>query len=138
MGRYFRLLTACYRAGIQADIEYRINFWLQTVAALLRMLTSIAGVAIAYDAFKLTDQGKDTTKLDGFTPDQRFFLNWAQVWRSNTLPESSAQLIVTDPHSPGMYRTNGPVSNIDAFYKAFDVKEGNKMYKPNEKRTKIW
>ena len=101
-------------------------------------LADLGGLSIAYEAFKKTAQGKSDIKIDGFTPDQRFFLNWAQVWRSNTLPESSAQLIVTDPHSPGMYRTNGPVSNIDAFYKAFDVKEGNKMYKPNEKRTKIW
>ena len=77
-------------------------------------------------------------KINGFTPQQRFFLSWAQVWRSNTLPESEAQLVKTDPHSPGMYRTNGPVSNIDAWYAAFDVTPREKMYKPESERIHIW
>ena len=76
--------------------------------------------------------------IDGFTPDQRFFLSWAQVWRANITPEYAAQLVVVDPHSPGMYRCNGPVSNIDAWYKAFDVKQGDAMYKPEEARIKVW
>ncbi len=101
-------------------------------------LADLGGISIAYEAFKNTKQGKGDTKIDGFTPDQRFFLNWAQVWRSNILPQSAAQLIVTDPHSPGMYRANGPLTNIDAFYKAFDIKPGDKMYKAPEMRTKIW
>ncbi len=101
-------------------------------------LADLGGLSIAYEAFKNTKQGKSFDKIDGFTPDQRFFLNWAQVWRNNILPEAAAQRIVTDSHSPGMYRTNGPLTNIDAFYKAFDVKEGDKMYKAPEKRTKIW
>jgi putative endopeptidase len=101
-------------------------------------LADLGGLAISYDAFKLTAQGKSTDKIDGFTPDQRFFLSWAQVWRSNTLPEMSAQLILTDPHSPGVYRCNGPLSNMTAFYKAFDVKPGDKMYKPEADRIKVW
>ncbi len=101
-------------------------------------LADLGGLSIAYEAFKNTKQGQSGEKIDGFTPDQRFFLNWAQVWRSNILPESAAQLIVTDNHSPGMYRANGPLTNIDAFYKAFDVKPGDKMYKAPEKRTRIW
>ena len=101
-------------------------------------LADLGGLSIAYEAFKNTKQGKSNKKIDGFTADQRFFLNWAQVWRSNILPEAAAQRIVTDPHSPGMYRANGPLTNVDAFYKAFDIKPGDKMYKAPEMRTKIW
>ncbi len=101
-------------------------------------LADLGGLNIAYEAFKKTPQGKGNKKIDGFTPDQRFFLNWSQVWRNNILPEAAAQRIVTDPHSPGTFRSNAPLMNIDAFYKAFDVKEGDKMFKPKEKRTHIW
>jgi putative endopeptidase len=101
-------------------------------------LADLGGLNIAYEAFKNTPQGQSSEKIDGFTPDQRFFLNWAQVWRSNILPEAAAQRIVTDNHSPGMHRANGPLTNMDAFYRAFDVKPGDKMYKAPEQRTKIW
>jgi len=101
-------------------------------------LADLGGLSIAYEAFTKTKEFKDGKKIDGFTPQQRFFLGWAQVWRSNTLPRTAAQLIVTDPHSPGEYRTNGPITNIDAWYEAFDVKPGDKLYKPVLQRTKIW
>ena len=101
-------------------------------------LADLGGLSIAYEAFKNTKQGKSNQKIDGFTPDQRFFLNWSQVWRSNILPEAAAQRIITDNHSPGMYRANGPLTNMEAFYKAFNVKPGDKMYKAPEMRTKIW
>ncbi len=101
-------------------------------------LADLGGLNIAYQAFKKTEEGKSDKKTDGFTPDQRFFLSWAQVWRANITPEYAAQLVVVDPHSPGMYRCNGPVSNIDAWYKAFDVKEGDAMYKPEAARIKVW
>ena len=93
---------------------------------------------MAYEAFSKTEQFKKGKKIDGFTPQQRFFLSWAQIWRNNTLPETSAQLIVTDPHSPGEHRANAPVTNIDAWYDAFNVKEGDKMYKAKDQRTRIW
>ncbi|MXV51446.1 M13 family peptidase [Pedobacter sp. HMF7647] len=98
----------------------------------------LGGLNVAYEAFKMTPEGKSNTKIDGFTPDQRFFLAWAQVWRGNILPESAAQQIVTDPHSPGEYRTIGAPVNMDAWYQAFDVKPGNKLYKKPEDRIKIW
>ena len=101
-------------------------------------LADLGGLNIAYEAFKKTPQGKSNEKIDGFTPDQRFFLSWAQVWRSNTTPEYAAQLIVVDPHSPGEYRTNGPISNMDSWYNAFDVKPGDKLYIPEKDRIKIW
>ena len=101
-------------------------------------LADLGGLNIAYEAFTKTKQFKEGKKIDGFTPTQRFFLSWAQIWRNNTVPETEAQLIVTDPHSPGMYRANGPVANMDAWYQAFDVQPGDKMYKAPDQRIKIW
>lgn len=101
-------------------------------------IADLGGLNMAYAAFKKTPQGMSNVKLDGFTPDQRFFLSWAQVWRSNALPETAAQLIITDPHSPGMYRCNGPVVNMDAWYAAFNIQPGDAMYKPVGDRIYIW
>jgi putative endopeptidase len=98
----------------------------------------LGGLNAAYTAFKMTKQGQSNEKIDGFTPDQRFFLAWAQVWRGNILPESAAQLIKTDPHSPGPYRTIGAPVNMDAWYQAFDVKPGDKLYKKPEDRIRLW
>ncbi len=101
-------------------------------------IADLGGLSIAYEAFKNTTEGKENTVIDGFTADQRFFINWAQLWRNNILPEAAAQRILTDNHSPGMFRANGPLQNIDAFYKAFNVKEGDKMYVAPEARIKVW
>ncbi|WP_026898684.1 M13 family metallopeptidase [Daejeonella oryzae] len=98
----------------------------------------LGGLNAAYEAFKMTKQGQSNEKIDGFTPDQRFFLSWAQVWKGNTLAETAAQLIVTDSHSPGQYRTIGAPVNMDAWYEAFNVKPGDKLYKKPEDRIKIW
>lgn len=101
-------------------------------------LADLGGLAIAYEAFKKTEQGKSNRKIDGFTPDQRFFLSWAQVWRKNILPESAAQLIVVDPHSPGIHRVNGPLTNLDAWYEAFNVQPGDRLFIPKNERIVIW
>ncbi|MBE9601296.1 M13 family metallopeptidase [Pedobacter sp. MC2016-24] len=98
----------------------------------------LGGLNAAYEAFKMTKQGQSDEKIDGFTPDQRFFLSWAQVWRGNILPETAAQMIKTDTHSPGEFRTIGAPVNMDAWYKAFDVKPGDKLYKKPEDRIKLW
>lgn len=98
----------------------------------------LGGLNAAYEAFKMTEQGQSDEEIDGFTPDQRFFLSWAQVWRGNILPESAAQQIVTDPHSPGQYRTIGAPVNMDAWYEAFNVQPGDKLYKAPEERIRIW
>ena len=82
-------------------------------------LADLGGLNVAYEAFKKTNEGQSKKKIDGFTPDQRFFLSWAQVWRGQQRPEAAAQQIVTDPHSPERFRCNAPVSNIDAWYAAF-------------------
>ena len=98
----------------------------------------IAGVAIAYDAFKLTEQGKSTTKLDGFTPDQRFFISIARIWRVKTRDEYMRMYVNTNPHSPAKWRVNGPLMNFTPFYKAFNVQPGDKMYKPESERIIVW
>ena len=101
-------------------------------------LADIGGVAIAYQAFKNTPQGKSDEKIDGFTADQRFFLSYAQVWQIKMRDEASRMRISTDPHSPAQYRVNGPLSNTDAWYKAFNIKPGDKLYRPENERVKIW
>ncbi len=98
----------------------------------------IAGVAIAYDAFKMTEQGKDTTKLDGFTPDQRFFISIARIWRVKTTDEFMRMYVNTNPHSPARWRVNGPLMNFTPFYKAFNVQQGDKMFKPESERIVVW
>ncbi|MFZ1798964.1 MAG: M13 family metallopeptidase [Chitinophagaceae bacterium] len=101
-------------------------------------MADIGGICIAYDAFKMTKEGQDTTKIDGFTPDQRFFISFAQIWRSKEKDEYARMLINVDPHSPPMYRVNGPLMNFTPFYTAFNVQPGEKMYVPEDKRIKIW
>jgi putative endopeptidase len=101
-------------------------------------IADLGGITIAYEAFKKTKQGKGNEKIDGFTPDQRFFMSWAQVWRGNIRDEEAAARLVTDPHSPGIHRCNGPLSNFEPFYQAYNVKPGNKMYRPENERAKVW
>ncbi len=101
-------------------------------------LADIGGIAIAYDAFKLTKQGQGNEKIDGLTPDERFFLGFAQVWRSANREESIRVRLNTDPHSPDIFRINGVLSNFDPFYKTFNVKEGDSMYIKPESRAHIW
>jgi putative endopeptidase len=98
----------------------------------------LGGLNVAYEAFKMTKQGKSNEMIDGFTPDQRFFLAWAQIWRNTILPQTAAQLLLTDTHSPGPYRTIGAPVNMEAWYNAFDVKPGHKLYKKPEDRILIW
>ena len=98
----------------------------------------MGGIAIAYDAFKMTPEGKDTVKIQGFTPDQRFFLSFAQGWRSKRKDESVRKQINTDPHSTAKYRVWGPLMNFTPFYKAFNVKEGDKMFVAEKDRIHIW
>ena len=101
-------------------------------------LADNGGLAITYAAFKKTAQGKSDSLINGLTPDQRFFLSAAQIWRSKTREESLRTQVLTDPHSTAMYRVNGPVSNMPAFYKAFNVQPGDPMYRGDSVRVKVW
>ena len=79
-----------------------------------------------------------TTIINGFTPQQRFFLAWSQAWRGSITEERAKQLVTLDPHGPNEFRCNGTLSNIDEFYEAFDVPAGSKMYRAPEERVVIW
>ncbi len=98
----------------------------------------IGGVAMAYDAFKLTKEGHDTTKIDGYTPDQRFFISVARIWRVKMKDEFLRLWINNNPHSPPMWRVNSPLMNNPHFYEAFNVQPGDSNYLPEEKRVQIW
>jgi putative endopeptidase len=98
----------------------------------------LSGLAVAFKAYKLAVAGKDVPVIDGFTGDQRFFLGWAQVWRRKYRDAELLKRLVIDPHSPSEFRTNGPTSNIDAFYDAFEVKPTDRMYRAPAERVKLW
>jgi len=99
----------------------------------------LGGINAAYDGLQLyLKEHGNPGLIDGFTPEQRFFISWATVWRTKTRDEAIKSQVKTDPHSPGMYRAYVPIQNVDAFYKAFDIKKGDKMYVEPEKRVKIW
>jgi len=96
------------------------------------------GIYIAYDAFKMTEQGQDTTRIDGYTPDQRFCLSIARIWRVKTRDEFLRTYVNTNSHSPAVWRVNGPLMNFDPFYSAFNIQPGDKNYKEVGERIKIW
>ena len=98
----------------------------------------IAGLAVAYDAFKMTEQGKGNAKIDGYTPDQRFFISLAKIWRVKMKDEFLRLWINNNPHSPPNWRVNGPLMNTTPFYEAFNVKPGDKMFLPEKERITIW
>ncbi|OJH37857.1 M13 family metallopeptidase [Cystobacter ferrugineus] len=98
----------------------------------------LSGLTVAYKAYKLSLGGKEAPVIESFTGDQRFFLGWAQVWRTANREDALRQQLLTDPHSPGEYRVNGVVRNMPEFYSAFGVKEGDGAFLPADKRVKIW
>lgn len=96
------------------------------------------GLNIAFRALQNEMKNRDLGKIDGFTPEQRFFLAWARVWASNVAPEYVKYLVTVDVHSPNIARVNGALPHIDAWYDAFKIKKGDKMYIPKKKRAHIW
>jgi putative endopeptidase len=101
-------------------------------------IADLGGLTMAYYAYKKSLNGKPSPKMDGFTGEQRFFISWAQGWKSLLRDEALKQRLATDPHSPGQFRGNGPLSNMKEFYQAFDVKPGDGMYRSDENRVEIW
>ncbi len=97
-----------------------------------------SGLAIAHKAYLLSLNGKSAPVLDGLSGEQRFYAGWAQVWRNNIRDKEAIRLVATDPHSPAQFRAWGAAVNQRAFYEAFGVKPGDKMYLPPEQRVHIW
>ena len=98
----------------------------------------LTGVVIAHRAYKLSLDGQPAPTIDGLTADQRFFFGWAQQWRAKEREDSLRQQVLTNVHSPEMYRANGPLRNVPEFYTTFEVKQGDKMFLPEGERAKIW
>ncbi|MDJ0764285.1 MAG: M13 family metallopeptidase [Myxococcota bacterium] len=101
-------------------------------------IADLGGLLVAYQALTKTEQFKTGTAIDGFTPSQRFFLSWAQVWKTNIRDDALKTMIKIDVHSPARYRVRGPLANINAFFEAFEIKPGDPMHKKEEEVVRIW
>ena len=101
-------------------------------------IADLGGLTMAYHAYAMTDEYQSGEEVNGYTPSQRFFIAYAQLWKTNYTQEELKKRIATDPHSPGMYRVNGPLMNSPEFFKAFDVKEEDPMRNPSEIISEIW
>jgi putative endopeptidase len=106
--------------------------------ALGENIGDLSGLAVAYRAYRLSLNGREAPVIGGLTGDQRFFMGWAQVWRVAFRDEALRQQLITGPHSPGMYRTNGILANMPEFHAAFGVGEGDAMYLSPEQQVKLW
>ena len=107
-------------------------------ASLGENIADLGGVVIGYEAFKKTREGRTDTLIDGFTPDQRFFLAYAYSWLGHIRDESLARQVMTDVHAPQFLRVNGPLADVTEFYRAFHVRPGDPLYRPDSLRVKIW
>lgn len=102
-------------------------------------IADLGGLTISYYAFQKAQKKKPQPKtIDGFTPNQRFFISWAQAWRDQRRPKALTMMVKTNPHSPAKFRVLGPLSNMKEFYEAFDVKQGDKMWREPLDRVEIW
>ena len=101
-------------------------------------IADLSGLAVAYKAFQLAKGNREPEKVQGWTSNQLFFVGWSRVWQRKYREDELLRRLLTDPHSPSRYRANGPVSNLDAFYDAFGVKEGDALWKPADERIRIW
>ena len=101
-------------------------------------IADLGGLAVAYRALQLSLAGKPRTFIDGYTPEQRFFMSWARIWRTMHRPEEARRRLATDSHSPPRWRVNGPLSNLPEFAEAFGCKAGDPMVRAKELQTRIW
>lgn len=126
-------LGAQYSAEIVADdVHANGNF------TMGENIADHGGLRVSYSAFKKTEQGKGTATIDGFTPDQRFFLSYANVWAANITKEEILRRTKVDPHSLGVNRVNVAIRNLEPFFNAFGIKDGDKMYRQPQDRVTIW
>ena len=101
-------------------------------------IADMGGISIAYDAYQIQLARTGRTDIEGLTPEQRFFLGVSIFDREHSRPEAQKMRVLTDPHSPGIFRVNGPLANFEAFYEAWGVKKGDKMYRPPAAREMVW
>ena len=101
-------------------------------------IADLGGITLAYEALQRSLVGKERKLIDGLTPEQRFFISWAQVWRTNIRENALRQQVATDPHAPGDFRAYGPLVNFQPFYDAFGIKAGDPMWRKPADRAKIW
>ncbi len=122
-----------------SNIEVLDSVYINGKFTLGENIGDLGGVNAAYDGLQIhLEENGNPGEIDGFTPEQRFFMSWATVWRTKMRDEALKNKIKTDPHSPGMYRAYVPLQNIDAFYQAFEIEEGDEMYVAPEDRVVIW
>jgi len=101
-------------------------------------IADLGGVKISYGALQTALAGQPQDKIDGFTPEQRFFISFASIWAVNIRPQALRLQVNSNPHSPGEFRCNGPLSNLPEFARAFAVPEGAPMRRPDAERVSIW
>ena len=101
-------------------------------------IADLGGLTLALDAYRASLKGQPAPVLDGFSGDQRVLLGWAQAWRGKVSDDYVRKQVVSEPHSPRQFRVNGPTRNIDAWYDAFKVQPGDKMFVAPEHRARIW
>lgn len=122
-----------------SNVEVLDSVFINGKFTLGENIGDLGGVNAAYDGLQLhLEEHGRPGKIDGFTPEQRFFLSWATIWRTKMREEALRNKIKTDPHSPGRYRAVVPLQNIDAFYEAFNIQEGDSMWIAPEDRVQIW
>lgn len=126
-------------AAQYSSVEVLDSVYINGKFTLGENIGDLGGVLAAYDGLqRFYKENGRPENIDGFTPEQRFFMSWATVWRTKSRDEYITNQVKTDPHSPGMVRATQPLLNIDAFYEAFDIKEGDPMYLAPEERVRIW
>ncbi|WP_167598291.1 M13 family metallopeptidase [Leeuwenhoekiella sp. ZYFB001] len=122
-----------------SNIEVADSLYINGKFTLGENIGDLGGLLAAYTGLqKFYEKNGRPENIDGFTPEQRFFISWATIWRTKMRDDALRTRIKTDPHSPGMYRAYVPLQNIDAFYEAFNIKEGDPMFVPEEDRVRIW
>lgn len=114
------------------------TFTINGKATLGENIADLGGILLGWDAFQNTEQFKKNEKINGLTPSQRYFMGYSLGWLSQSRPEQLRTMVLTDVHSPPMFRVNGPMFNVDAFYNVFNIKQNDKMYIPENERVKIW
>ena len=136
-GKNFEARTSKY-ADFFSAIKVLPDLYANGKLTLGENLADHGGLQVAFNAFEKTPEAKKGKSIMGFTPEQRFFIAYAGVWANNITEAEIRSRVKSDPHSLGEWRVNGALPHINAWYKAFDVKEGDKLFIPETERLKLW